>query len=240
MLKPTWRLDIKSGAMKVITKNRIFRNILCAFLVLSGVITELNASSTNKWENEIRAFEQSDSTNKPPQNGILFIGSSSIRLWKTLKEDFPGLPVINRGFGGSHISDSIHFAERIVFPYKPRMIIMYAGANDINDGKSPKQVCNDFKAFVEKVHSQLPSAKIGFISISPNPARWGQIQKVREANQLIKEYTQTDKLLFYIDTFSHMLGEDGLPRPEIFVEDKLHMNSQGYEIWKRVISPYLN
>jgi lysophospholipase L1-like esterase len=189
---------------------------------------------------EIQAFENSDATNKPPENGILFIGSSSIRLWKDLKSDFPDLPVINRGFGGSQIIDSVYFADRIVFPYKPRMIIMYAGVNDINDGKSPEEVFNNFKMFVKKVHNHSPSIKIGFIAISPNFARWKQVDKVKEANKLIREYTLRDPRLFFIDTFKYMLAENGLPKPDIFVSDGLHMNRKGYEIWKAVIRPYLN
>lgn len=192
-----------------------------------------------RWEKDIQAFELSDRTNPPPKKAILFIGSSSIRMWKDLQNDFPNLPVINRGFGGSQIEDSTYFAERIVFPYEPRLIIMYAGGNDINAGKSAQRVYEDFKAFVSKVHSKLPATKIGYISIAPNPARWKQIETVREANKLIKEYTMNDPRLFFIDTHSHMLGKDGYPLPDIFLDDKLHMNRKGYEIWKKVIEPYL-
>ncbi|HON07513.1 MAG TPA: SGNH/GDSL hydrolase family protein [Verrucomicrobiota bacterium] len=218
---------------------RIFAVIFVGLIVANSGFTA-TATSENRYEKDIQAFESSDATNKPPENGILFIGSSSIRLWKDLKSDFPELPVINRGFGGSQISDSVYFAERIVFPYKPRMIIMYAGGNDINAGKSPEEVFNDFKTFVKKVHTNLPSTKIGYIAISPNIARWKQIDKVKEANRLIREYTLRDPRLFFIDTFTYMLGEDGLPKPDIFVSDGLHMNRKGYDIWKTVIRPYLN
>lgn len=188
---------------------------------------------------EINAFTASDATNPPPRSAILFIGSSSIRLWKTLARDFPELRVINRGFGGSQVIDSVNYADRIVFPYKPSHIVMYAGGNDINAKKSPQQVFADFKTFVAKVHAELPRTKISYISIAPNPARWSQIVQVREANRLIEEFTRTDARLAYIDTFSHMLGPDGQPRPEIFVDDRLHMNPKGYVIWTEVVGKHL-
>lgn len=188
---------------------------------------------------EINAFTASDATNPPPRGGILFVGSSSIRLWKTLKQDLPDLPVLNRGFGGSQVIDSVNYADRIVFPYKPRHIVIYAGGNDINAKKTPEQVFADFRAFVAKVHAQLPRTRISYISIAPNPARWSQIVQVREANRLIEEFTRTDKRLGYIDTHQHMLGADGQPKPDIFVDDRLHMNPRGYEIWTRVVGDYL-
>ena len=218
---------------------KIFAVIFSGLIAVSSGFTATTTIG-NRYENEIRVFEMSDATNKPPENGILFIGSSSIRLWKDLKSDFPDLPVINRGFGGSQIIDSVYFAERIVFPYKPRMIIMYAGGNDINVGKSAEEVFNDFKMFITKVHNKLPSTRIGYIAISPNLARWKQVDKVKEANRLIREYTLRDPRLFFIDTFTYMIGEDGLPKPDIFVNDGLHMNRKGYDIWKVVIKPYLN
>jgi len=194
---------------------------------------------TAKWEPEIRAFETSDAAHPPPQNGILFVGSSSIRLWKTLAADFPDLPVINRGFGGSQIIDSIYLADRIVTPYHPRQIVMYAGANDISNGKTPEQVLGDFKAFVAKAHSHLPQTTIYFIAIAGNPARWSQVDRVREANKLVRDFCEATPHLQFIDVFGPMMGPDGQPKPDIFVEDRLHMNAKGYAIWKDIIRPYL-
>jgi lysophospholipase L1-like esterase len=188
---------------------------------------------------EIAAFEASDKTNPPPEGGILFLGSSSIRLWKTLAQDFPEHRVINRGFGGSQIIDSVNYAERIVLPYKPRLIVMYAGGNDINAGKSPEQVFANYRAFVAKIHAALPKTKIAYISIAPNPARWAQVERVKATNQLIETHTRTDERLSFINVFFRMLGDDGLPRPEIFVEDRLHMNARGYALWKEIVGVYL-
>lgn len=193
----------------------------------------------NAFEKEILAFEASDRTNPPPKHAVLFVGSSSIRLWKTLAQDLPNRRVINRGFGGSQIADSIHFAERIVLPYEPATIVFYAGGNDLNAGKTPQVVFNDYKTFVAQVRAKLPDTKIAYISIAGNPARWSQIERVREANQLIQAYSRTLPGLSYIDTATAMLGTDGLPRPEIFVADKLHMNTNGYAIWTRVIREHL-
>jgi lysophospholipase L1-like esterase len=160
-------------------------------------------------------------------------------LWKTLAEDLPEHKVINRGFGGSEIADSVRFVDRIVVPYQPKRIVMYAGGNDINGGKTPEQVASDFKAFVAKVHAKLPEAKISYISIAGNPARWAQVERVKEANKLIREFTTTDKRLNFIDVFPHMLGKDGMPLPDIFVDDRLHMNEKGYAIWKKVVGSAL-
>jgi lysophospholipase L1-like esterase len=196
-------------------------------------------TQTNRWDAEIAAFERQDLTNPPPKQAILFIGSSSIRLWKTLAQDFPEHKVINRGFGGSQIADSADFVERIVVPYRPRMVVMYAGGNDINAGETPENVAADFKAFVAKVRRSLPDIPIAYISIAPNPARWAQVDRVRRANELIRQFTTTTSGLTFIDVFPHMLGEDGKPRPELFVEDRLHMNETGYALWKKVVGSAL-
>ena len=208
-----------------------FLLVLCALGALG--------QTTNRWDKEIAAFEAQDKTNPPPKGAILFIGSSSIRLWKTLAEDLPEHKVINRGFGGSQIEDSVYFVDRMVVPYQPKRIVMYAGGNDINANKTPEQVASDFKAFVTKVHAKLPETRIAYISIAGNPARWSQVERVKRANELIREFTRTDKRLQFIDVFPHMLGEDGKPLPDIFVEDRLHMNEKGYAIWKRVVGAAL-
>ena len=189
-------------------------------------------TKTNAFEKDIRAFEAGDKTNPPPKHAVLFIGSSSIRMWKTLAQDFPDRRVINRGFGGSQIADSVYFADRIVMPYQPDVIVFYAGGNDINAGKSAEIVFDDFKHFVSAVREKLPVTKIVYISIAPNPARWSQIDRVREANRLIRDYTKTERGLSFIDVHPAMLGADGQPKPDIYLADKLHMNEKGYALWK--------
>jgi lysophospholipase L1-like esterase len=193
----------------------------------------------NQWETEIKKFEESDRQNPPPKSAVLFLGSSSIRLWQSLAEDFRGIEVINRGFGGSQIVDSILYVNRIVIPYQPKIVVLYAGDNDLASGKTPWQVLKDFKKFVSLVHLKLPETKIAFISIKPSPARASLLQSMKEANGLIKDYTLRDKKLSYIDVFTPMLAQDGKPRSELFIEDRLHMNRDGYELWKSVIAPYI-
>jgi lysophospholipase L1-like esterase len=192
-----------------------------------------------RWEPAIAAFETADQAQPPPKGAIVFIGSSSIFKWKTLAEDFPHHRVINRGFGGSEIIDSVHFADRIVIPYAPRLVVLYAGGNDINAGKTPDQVFADFQAFAELVRSQLPDTDLDYISIAGNPARWAQVEKVKAANAKIEAFIEGKPHLKFINVFPRMLGSDGQPIPEIFGPDKLHMSPEGYKLWTNIILPLL-
>lgn len=192
-----------------------------------------------KWEAEIQAFEAEDEANPPPAHAILFIGSSSIRLWKTLTSDFDGIPVINRGFGGSQMSDSLAFADRIVLPYRPKQIVVYAGENDLAAGKGPEQVLKDFQVFVMKVWAALPETRIAYISMKPSPSRWRLADQIRTGNRLIAEFTRSNSSLQFIDVFNPMLGSDGKPREELFVKDQLHLNRTGYELWAAAVRPHL-
>jgi lysophospholipase L1-like esterase len=191
------------------------------------------------FEKEIAAYEAADKTNPPPKNAILFIGASSTRLWKTLAEDFPGYPVINRGFGGSQIADSVRYADRIVIPYRPRLIVLQAGGNDINAGKSPERVLADFQAFVDKVRKDLPDTRIAFTSLSPAPIRWSQAEKQKRANALVKAYVESGKNLDYIEIWDQFLAPDGAPREDLFVKDRLHNNPAGYKIRAEAVRSHL-
>jgi lysophospholipase L1-like esterase len=192
-----------------------------------------------KWEKEIAAFEQMDRAQPPPKGAILFVGSSTIRRWTTLARDFPGQRVINRGFGGSEIVDSTHFAERIIFPYEPRAIFFRAGGNDLWAGKSPEQVFADFQEFVARVRTKLPETDIVFISWSPTPARWKQADKEKKLNALVEQYTHQAPHLKYIDTWSMVLGSNGQPRADLFGPDKLHFNAEGYQLLASRVRHYL-
>lgn len=196
-------------------------------------------TSAIKWQGAINALVKQDSQTPPPANPIVFVGSSSIVRWKTLAQDFPGLPVMNRGFGGSEVFDSVTYAHRIVIPYRPKQIVFYAGGNDINAGKTPKRVFDDMKSFAALVHKSLPETKISFISIAGNPKRWSQVSDVRALNEMMEKWTKTDPRLDFIDVFHPMLRENGLPKFNIFVGDQLHMNEKGYAIWKEVVGPHL-
>jgi lysophospholipase L1-like esterase len=205
--------------------------------VVHARVTE--AEAFEKWEKEITAFEQADRSSPPPKGGLLFIGSSTIRLWKTLAQDFPNQSVINRGFGGSQIADSTHFAERIIFPYQPRMILLRAGGNDIHAGKSPELVFSDFRAFVIRVREKLPDVEIAYIALNPSIARWNEKEKGEALNRMIREYSREIPGLKYIDSSSISLGSDGKPRPELFVADKLHFSPEGYKLLAASVGPHL-
>jgi lysophospholipase L1-like esterase len=198
----------------------------------------LATHDSKQWEREISAFEAQDKTNKPPKGCIVFVGSSSIRFWTNLHEAFPNFPVINRGFGGSQLADSVRFADRIITPYEPRQVIIYAGGNDINAGKSPDLVYGDFVALVSRLRAELPRARIAYISSALNPKRWEQAGKVRRLNSLVQGYCKRNSMDF-INVVPLMLGPEGLPKPEIFVADRLHMNQKGYAIWIDAVRPYL-
>jgi hypothetical protein len=222
----------------IVSKATVGLTILCSSLNWSRA-AERHAL-TNRWESDIEAFEASDKTNPPPQNAILFIGSSSIRMWTDVQKAFPEHTVFRRGFGGSELSDSVEFADRIVIPYKPKMILLYAGDNDIANGKSPERVLADFKDFVEKVHVALPQTRIGYIAIKPSLARRKLIIEMKTANLLIKDYVGHGEGLLFIDVFTPMLDQDGEPRSELFIRDGLHLNDKGYALWTSIIGPVLD
>lgn len=192
-----------------------------------------------RWDSEINAFAEFDRTNKPPQNAILFAGSSTIRLWKTLAADFPEHKVINRGFGGSEIADSVAYFDKLVVPYRPKTIVFYAGDNDLASGRWPEQLLVDFQSFVFKVHAALPSTKVFFLAIKPSPSRRGLIAQTRLANRLIQDYCRGKSAVEFVDVFTPTLGPNGQPRPELFVQDELHLNTEGYSVWTTVLKPLL-
>ena len=191
------------------------------------------------WNREVEAMEATDKTNPPPKNATLFIGSSTIRLWKTLAQDFPGVPVINRGFGGTEIVDATHFADRLIFPHAPKRIFLRSGGNDLNAGKTPEQVFNDFKEFVATIHAKLPETQIVYMSLSPSLARWPQAQREKELNELVAAFVQDKPRLKYLDHYDLPLGADGKPRAEVFVADKLHFNAEGYKLLAERVRPFM-
>jgi len=191
-----------------------------------------------RWESTIQKFEQQDEANPPKKNHVLFVGSSSIRMWK-LDQSFPDLQPINRGFGGSEIADSIHFADRIILKHEPRVVVLYAGDNDLAKGKTPERVTSDFRQFVATIHKSQPNTKIVFIAIKPSIARWKLIDEVRAANSAVAEICSKNESLEFVDIDRPMLGDDGKPRPELFLKDGLHMTKAGYEIWSDLVRPHI-
>jgi lysophospholipase L1-like esterase len=203
--------------------------------VIAGAITAVAAEPDfSRWEKDISAFEARDRTNPPPKGAVLFVGSSSIRMWTNLAADFPNLQVINRGFGGSVIEDTTHFADRIIFPHQPTKIVLYAGDNDIARGYSAERVLQDFKALVEKIQTKLPEAKVYYLAIKPSPSRWHLSPQSAEANRLIRKQCRFNSKLEYIDVWTPLM-KDGQPDPAFFLNDRLHLNRAGYERWAKVV-----
>lgn len=182
-----------------------------------------------RWEKDVAAIEKRQAEKPPQKGGIVFAGSSTIRLWD-LGKSFPDWKAINSGFGGSGIRDATHFADRLVFKHEPRAIVLYAGDNDIKSGRTADQVLADFREFAMATHRALPKTRVYFIAIKPSPARWDLFDVQTRANALVKEYCAKDERLGFIDIVAPMLGKDGRPREELYVKDRLHLSPAGYEI----------
>jgi lysophospholipase L1-like esterase len=183
-----------------------------------------------KWEKDVAAIEKRLAANRPKPGGVFFAGSSSIVQWD-LKKWFPDAGYVNVGFGGSVIADSAHFAPRILAPFKPGVIVFYAGDNDIARGGKPEHVLSDFKQFVVAARKDNPSCRVIFVSVKPSIARWKMFESQKKANALVKQYCEQEKGLTYLDVVPLMLRADGTPDPELFVKDGLHMTPKGYELW---------
>ena len=218
---------------------RVLLLLLLAALPLLACARDNHENNHAQWDAAIAAFEAQDQAHPPASGAVLFIGSSSIRFWKSLASDFPEVKTINRGFGGSEIGDATFFADRIVAPYHPRAIVMYAGDNDIADGDSPAHVRDDFAAFVRKARSLDSGVPIAFIAIKPSVARKALLPQIREANALVRRYATSEPGVTYLDIFTPMLGKNGQPQAQWFVSDGLHMNRKGYALWVSIVRPWL-
>ena len=226
--------------MKNFFRLAVFTALLVVFLPFGRGAETNGVHNFARWENEVAAFERHAATNPPAKGSYVFIGSSTVRLWKTLEQDLPGLPVVNRGFGGSEIVDSTHFAPRVIFPYAPKAVVLRAGGNDLNAGKSVEQVFADYQEFVAVVHAKLPDAKIVFISLSPSVARWSQHEKEKALNALVEKFVAGKPFLQYLETYDVPLQADGTPRVELFLGDKLHFNADGYKLFAERVRSQLN
>ena len=212
--------------------------LLGAALLLTGVALDAVAAEKRSWDEAISRFEEADKAQPPAPGGIVFVGGSSIRLWD-LKESFPDQTLINRGFGGSQLIDSVQYADRIINKYRPRLVVVYAGDNDLAAGIPPEEVERRFVAFVDGVRARLPATRIAYISIKPSPARAALLPQIRATNALIRTAAAAREQVEYIDIFTPMLGDSGEPRRELFRDDALHLNADGYALWRRVIAPYV-
>jgi lysophospholipase L1-like esterase len=193
-----------------------------------------------RFEPEIRAFEEHDRATPPQAGGIVFVGSSSIKNWLDVAKDFPGRPVLNRGFGGSTLADARYYEDRVVLRYKPRLVVLYAGDNDLAMGRSPERILRDYRAFVSHLRAVQPGARLVYVSIKPSPARRALLGAARRANELIRSEIGRDSLTSYLDVAGPMLDPDGQPRAELFGPDSLHLNRSGYLLWRRLLEPLVH
>ena len=196
------------------------------------------AADPNRWEPNIQKFEADDKAHPPAKGGVVFIGASSIVRWN-LAESFPDLKAVNRGFGGSEMADSARYAERVVVPHAPSVVVLYPGENDLARGTTPEVVGTGFQRFYDTIRKKLPQTRIVAIGLKPTPARWQLTDKMHQANALIRAYCESRGLCTYINVWPDMLGPDGKPKAEYFVSDGQHMSPEGYKIWTRLVKPYL-
>jgi lysophospholipase L1-like esterase len=213
--------------------------ILVGLFCAAQAIAEPPAAPANRFEKKVQAYEAADKLNAPPQGAILLVGDSQFFRWKTVQEDLKGYTVVNRGVDSFQSSDLLYFAERLVFPYRPRLIVIHVGGNDVHNGKPPARVLADFKALVAKIRVVLPQVPIAFTSITPSPGRWDEVATRKAANQVVRDYIATQKNLHFIDLWDAMLTPEGKPRKDIWVEDQVHPNHAGYLIRVNIMRPLL-
>jgi lysophospholipase L1-like esterase len=217
------------------------KNILLLCLLLAASPIALSAQTAPPFWGDILAFKKQDSIQAPPQHAILFIGSSSFTRWQDLPAYFPGYPVFNRGFGGSTLVDVIRYTYDILLPYRPKQVVIYCGENDLaySDTITAAEVILRFQTLHAMIRQNLPDCTIDYVSIKPSPVRAYMQNRVKAANQGIQAFISTQKNTHFIDVYGAMLDAQGNMRPELYVGDRLHMNADGYAIWKRMIGPYL-
>jgi len=227
--------------------NNTRRILLGAGLALPALAAIASAAAADvpktfppeRFESRVQAYEDVDRESAPPQGAIMFAGDSQFYRWKTIQEDLPGYTIVNRGIDGFHTSDLVAFADRLVLPHRPRLIVLHVGGNDVHNGKSPQQILGDFQSFVTRVHASLPGVPIIFSSITPGPGRWDEAPQRKATNDTIQAWIATQPGLQFVDLWDAMLTADGQPREELWVEDRVHPNHAGYLIRVKLTLPLL-
>lgn len=217
--------------------------LVAAAIAVSGCRTvddPVRTAAAEKWSKELAAFAREDAASPPPSGAMLFVGSSSFRLWTNLAAAFPERRVINRGFGGSQMHELLALIDHLVWPYDAREIFVYEGDNDIANSKAPARLADEFRQFARRVHRHRPDSTIYFVAIKPSPKRVQLLGQATEANRLVREYCESKSWLRFIDVATPMLDAAGKPRPELFGPDDLHLNGAGYELWKNLLRAELD
>lgn len=218
---------------------KIFRRLFLLAFGVSIVFTSCSQQNEKPFYKDIQAFKAADQRNKPPQNAIVFVGSSSFAMWTDVQSYFPGYNIINRGFGGSVLTDAIEYEDDIIAPYHPKQVVIYSGENDIAANATADEVMQRFDTLFHMIRRDLPGANIVYISIKPSPSREKFMPVMFSANSMISKFIASQQNATFVDVYSKMLDASGKPRPELFREDMLHMKPVGYEIWKEALTPVL-
>ena len=213
--------------------------LLLLFLFISGSV--VSQDDKPAFWNDIQAFKKKDSTEAPAKNPILFIGSSSFTMWTHMQDDFPGYTIINRGFGGSTLLDQVRYVNDVVFPYDPKQVFIYCGENDLaaSDTVTGEEVARRFYQLFGLIRKKMPKVQITYVSMKPSPSRHFLLKKMIRGNELIWKFLSSKRRTAYIDVYKEMIDDEGKPRTDIFLDDNLHMNEDGYAIWRRLIAPHL-
>lgn len=198
------------------------------------------SASTARWESQLAAFAESDRVQPPVEGGTVVIGSSSIARWTDLDRNYPAGQFIRRGLAGAHLADCTALVDRLVLPYRPRSVVVYAGDNDLADGATPAALLATYSEFVAQIHLALPQARIAFVSIKPSPSRQAALPSIRQANALIERFSAQDPRLAFVNIFTPMLDANGSPRRELFDSDGLHLSAAGYAVWNGAMRGYLD
>lgn len=214
------------------------RIALAVYLLPLGLAAAETTVPDDRWAEDMKLFDQQDARRPCAPGGVVFVGSSSIRLWD-LARSFPKVKPLNRGFGGSHLADSVAEIDRLVLRHRPRAVVLYAGDNDLAAGKSPEQVVKDYEAFVAAIRERLPETKIVYIGIKPSLARWRLAEEAQRANAALKQACERCEDCEFVDVWTPMLGEDGMPKKDLYVWDGLHMTPEGYAIWTALVRPHI-
>ena len=224
-------------------KFRIFCLLFALSLACAAIhpllACDASVPDPDRWQARVQRYLEKDKVSPPPVGGIVFTGSSSIDMWLSLAKDFPDLPVVRRGIGGTRMSDLRHFAPLLVYPLKPRIVVVYSGENDLNDGGTVDSVLKGFELVCKQIHAQAPNAPIVYLAIKPSPKRQALLPVMRAANDGIAALCAKDPLCTFVDVFSPMLNAQGGPRSELYLDDQLHMNDAGYRLWTEIVKPVL-
>lgn len=216
---------------------KAFLAIIISTLLVSGLDAQIY-DRQQLWDKEINAFAEIDRRQTPPPNAILFVGGTSIRGWTKLRENFPRMKVINRGFGGARMDDVNFYFDKIVAPYNPKIIVLYAGEDDINEGIAPEKIVENFRIFASMVKEKLPKTELLFVSLKPNPARRHLNDKIIQTNSLMKAEIEKGAHAKFVDIFTPMHDDNGEMIMENFSEDRQNLNEKGYAVWRRILHRY--